>query len=432
MALLTAAKANLQRLALVRLIVVTGQLAAIVYAYGWLDAQLPYGWLLAITLAMALAALFTFWRLRRAWPVTDSEFFAQLLLDVCSLSALLYASGGATNPFVSYYLVPLSIAATVLTGRMTTALALICVAAYTALLFFYQPLPLFSPHLSPLDHGAHHHAENAINPHVFGMWGNFALSAALITYVVVRMANALREQQRELNRRREQALHSEQLLAVATLAAGTAHELGTPLATMTVLLDEMHSGDAQLQADIDLLKQQVRSCRVTLKKLVSTAETHQQQHFTAQPIAEFMCELLERWQVMRPAARFEWQQTPAASSPPLRADETLRQAIINLLDNGADTDSGPLLLALDWDAQTITLRIRDRGPGLALDIAEQLGKPFVTSKGKGLGLGLFLSHATIERCGGEIRLYNHPDGGTEAILRLPVAGVPDETAAHGG
>jgi two-component system, sensor histidine kinase RegB len=415
MATLTAAKTNLQRLALVRLVVAAGELAALIYAFSWLHAELHFGLLLGIVLLLALAALFTFWRLAQAWPVTDAEFFVQLLLDVASLSVLLYASGGATNPFVSYYLVPLSIAAAVLPWRYTASLALICVAAYSTLLLIYVPLPLFSPVL-----GEHqHHADSVINPHILGMWCNFALSAALITYVVVRMANTLREQQRELNLRREQALHNEQLLAVATLAAGTAHELGTPLGTMIVLLDDMQTDNEELRADIDLLKQQVQSCRTTLKKLVSTAETHQHQQFSAQAADIFVRELLQRWHVVRPSAQFVLQCDNNA--PEIRVNETLRQAIINLLDNGADADSEPLQLTLSWDNEFIALRIRDRGPGIGFDIAEQLGKPFVTSKGKGLGLGLFLSHATIERCGGDIRLYNHPDGGTEAVLRLPIA-----------
>ncbi len=431
MALLTAAKANLQRLALVRLLAITGQLVATIYAYGWLQAPLHYSWLLGVIGLLALATVLTFWRLGRAWPVTDAEFFAQLLLDVGSLSALLYLSGGATNPFVSYYLVPLTIAATVLPWRYTLALSIVSITAYTALLFFYEPLPLFSM-AQAHEHLAHEHMHHAapqptqsLNPHILGMWFNFTLSAALVTSVVVRMANALREQQRELNMRRESALHSEQLLAVATLAAGTAHELGTPLNTMTVLLDDMHSDDAELAADIALLRQQTQVCRATLKKLVDTAETHRQQQYIAQDAGEFVRELLERWQVLRPDARFELT-TAAAKAPRIRIDEALRQAIINLLDNGADTQSGPLELTLGWDAQAIELRIRDHGPGIALDIAEQLGKPFVTSKGSGLGLGLFLSHATIERCGGEIRLYNHSgvapeDSGTEAVLRLPLA-----------
>ncbi|MFT3929586.1 MAG: ATP-binding protein [Spongiibacteraceae bacterium] len=433
MALLTAAKANLQRLALVRLLALTGQLMATIYAYGWLRAPLNYAALFAILGLLALATIFTFWRLGRSWPVTDPEFFAQLLFDVGSLSALLYLSGGATNPFVSYYLVPLTIAATVLPWRYTLALSAISIVAYTALLFFYEPLPLFAPvhdHSHALmQHGQHGLPQptQSINPHILGMWFNFTLSAALVTSVVVRMANALREQQRELNMRRENALHSEQLLAVATLAAGTAHELGTPLNTMTLVLDDMHSGDANVQADIALLKQQTQICRATLKKLVDTAETHRQQQFERQAADRFLHELLERWQVMRPDARYALNIESANteidnnSAPHLRADEALRQAIIHLLDNGADTQSGPLELRLRWDANNIELRIRDHGPGIAHDIAEQIGKPFVTSKRGGLGLGLFLSHATIERCGGEIRLFNHAEGGTEAVLKLPIA-----------
>lgn len=420
MASLTAFKANLQRLALARLVVITGQVVAIIYAYGWMRAHLDYPWLIGTVCAMLLATIFTFWRLGRPWPVTDIEFFAQLLVDVGGLSALLYASGGATNPFVSYYLVPLVIAATVLPWRYTLTLALICIGAYSALLFFYVPLPLFLPSSGHFHHGG------TLSPHILGMWCNFALSAVLITFVVVRMASTLRDQQRELNARREDALHSEQLLAVATLAAGTAHELGTPLGTMTLLIDEIqngldarHSSATQLRTDIATLRQQTQICRATLKKLIDTAETHRQQQHTDQQADMFLGELLERWQVVRPDARFHLQ-IAAGPVPAIRVDETLRQAIMHLLDNGADTQSGPLELQLDWDEHHLELHIRDHGPGIPLDIAEQLGKPFVTNKGNGLGLGLFLSHATIERCGGDIRLYNHPAGGSEAILRLPL------------
>ncbi len=425
MATLTAAKANLQRLAVMRLAIVCALLIALLYAAGWLRAPLAWAPLLLVVTLLAGAAIFTFWRLGRSWPVTDAELFTQLLFDVLVLSLLLYFSGGATNPFVSWYLVPLAIAAVVLPRRYCVALALICLGLYSALLFLYQPLALFEP---AVGHVHHHHDGDApvLNLHILGMWFNFALSAALITYVVVRMASALREQETELRRRREQALHQEQLLAVATLAAGTAHELGTPLSTMTVLLDEMHSDDPQLNEDIALLRQQVNSCRATLRQLVETARQHQQPQPTAMPVTDALQQVLERWRLLRPQAQFtlEVKGTPqvddVGASPPLALDTALQQAIINLLDNGMDA-GGPLLLTLDWPDDTIELRIRDRGPGLPLELAEQLGSPFVTTKGKGLGLGLYLSHATAERCGGSVHLYNHPDGGTEAVLRLPVA-----------
>src|SRR5690606_1456886 len=240
------------------------------------------------------------------------------------------------------------------------------------------------------------------------------------------------------NPHRQDAHNNENLLAAGTLAAGTAHELGTPLSTMTLLLDDMHSDDAGLNDDIALLKQQVQTCRATLKNLVNTAEANQQQSCAPAPLPEVLHTLLDRWQVLRPNARHSLHiDTPtintstintSTSAPHFACDEALQQAIINLLNNAADTDSGAVELHASWDADTITLRIRDRGPGIALDIADRLGKPFVTTKGKGqnfgLGLGLFLSHATIERAGGDIRLFNHPAGGTEAVLRLPIAKTP--------
>lgn len=426
MALLTAAKANLQRLALVRLIVIGGEIAALTYARFALEADLRYGWLVAAILLQVVTTAFTFWRLRRPWPVTDGEFFGQLLVDVGSLSLLLYCSGGATNPFVSYYLVPLAIAGAVLPSRYTAGLATICIGAYTALLFFYDPLPLLSPLAGAHHHEGHDAAAGIVNPHVVGMWFNFTLSALLITYVVARMANALRDQYEELNQRREQALHNEQLLAVATLAAGTAHELGTPLTTMKILLDDMQAEGPDQRADIELLKQQVQTCHATLKNLVATAESHQRRQFPLQPVDRFLFDALERWQVIRPSARYRLDlSAQTTTAPALRPDETLQQAILNLLNNGADASIEPLELKLEWDERDIVLHIRDHGAGVPLEIAEQLGKPFVTSKGKGLGLGLFLSHATIERCGGDIRMYNHAEGGTEVVLRLPIEGAAD-------
>ena len=357
MALLTAAKANLQRLAAVRLIVIGGEIAALIYARTVLDAELRYNWLLAAILLQIAATAFTFWRLRRPWPVTDGEFFGQLLVDAGSLGLLLYCSGGATNPFVSYYLVPLAIAGAVLPSRYTVALAAICIGAYSTLLFFYDPLPLLAP-LAGAHHHEHHTAAGSlVNAHVVGMWFNFTLSALLITYVVTRMANALRDQHDELNQRREQALHNEQLLAVATLAAGTAHELGTPLSTMKIVLDDMPGDDPTLRADIELLKQQVQACHATLKKLVATAESHQRQQFPLQAVDRFLHDALERWQVIRPAARYRLDISSVGTPPALRPDETLQQALLNLLNNGADASADPIEITASWDARDIELRI---------------------------------------------------------------------------
>ncbi len=155
------------------------------------------------------------------------------------LTGLLYLNGGATNPFVSLYLVPLAISAATLSVRFTVALAAFCLVAYSLLMFYYHPLQILSPNHEMVLNSEHHTMHmtdgNPVNWHVVGMWLNFVLSTLLISYFVLRMARALRAQDAELSAIREKQLRDEQLLGIATLAAGTLHELGTPLATMTLL-----------------------------------------------------------------------------------------------------------------------------------------------------------------------------------------------------
>src|SRR5690606_14130236 len=142
--------------------------------------------------------------------------------------------------------------------------------AYSLLLFFYQPLPDLTPPGLHLEH-----EEPGLSLHILGMWFNFLVSAAIITWFVVRMADELRSREEMLSRYREDSLRNELVLAVATQAAGTAHELGTPLGTAAILLKEMeeeYAGQPELLRDIRLLRKQVSLCRGTLKELVSKAD----------------------------------------------------------------------------------------------------------------------------------------------------------------
>lgn len=415
---LAASAANLRWLVSIRLIVVIGLLIAVVYVELNNTAQLHYPIHLGAIFIYATLTLATALRLRKQWPVTDLEYFAQLMLDVIIISVLLYFSGGASNPFVSYYLVPLTISAAILPWRYTWMIACLSITAYSLMLFYFQPLGAMEQHTQ---HGT---SNNSFNQHVLGMWFNFSLSAGLITYFVVKMASSLRQQEARLVNHREDELRDEQILAVATLAAGTAHELGTPLSTITVLIDEMeqdYQAQDPLKDDLLLLRQQVDSCREILRNLVNTAETHSAAQRKTVAIDDYVKYILEHWQVLRPNACFELTIASHLVMATLDVDATLEQAIANLLNNAADASGQTLHINLDWDEQFITLSIRDHGPGVPLDIGHHIGKPFVTTKGKGLGLGLglFLSHATVARYGGEIRLLNHPCGGTIAELQLP-------------
>ncbi|ARN74618.1 ATP-binding protein [Oceanicoccus sagamiensis] len=414
---LTASIANLRRLAIIRLILIFALLTALIYIYLGPAPPLLDTAHLSILAFMSLVNMLTYWRLQQPWPVTDIEYFFQLLVDMGSFTLLLYFSGGASNPFVSYYLVPLTISAAVLPWRFTWVVAGLSLSAYTLLLFFYKPLPFLQPAMDHSQHG------NALNAHIVGMWITFALSTGLITYFVVKMANALRQQDISQAANRENDLRDEQILAVATLAAGTAHELGTPLATMTVLVEELQQDYQQqkdLGQDLSLLNTQLTSCKRILQGLVSTAEAHNHGRRQSVVLADYISQLLNHWQVLRPDAHYQFSATKACYQLTLEVDTTLDQAINNLLNNAADAKPDNIEVTVDGNNHELTVMIRDHGEGIDPDVAEQLGKPFISTKGKGLGLGLFLSHATINRYNGSITLHNHPEGGTLATIKLPV------------
>lgn len=407
---------NLQRLCLIRGVVLGGQSLALLVAVLVWEWPLPVATLSIILVTMGLITLLTWWRAGQRWPIADEEFVAHLLVDVVALTLVMYEVGGASNPFVSFFLVPICIAATTLPWRFTWLVTACSVAAYSGLLFFYQPLQFLEPH----------HTGPGINLHVVGMWFNFALSAALITYFVVQMSGAVRKRDQALAKIREQRLQDEQLLAIATLAAGTAHELGTPLSTMRIIADELLDDatlPANLREDVATLDGQLALCKDILGRLTTTAQDFSAGRTSHIAVHKFFSLLKEHWQLLRPSlhdARFEIELAPDRL---MVMDTTLEQAIINLLNNAADVSPDKVTLRCFLDNDYFVVAIEDEGPGLPHGQADKLGKPFVSTKGKGLGLGLFVSHAAANRYGGELLWRNRKPIGSRVELRLPHAGV---------
>ncbi|MFF7707049.1 ATP-binding protein [Pseudomonas sp. NPDC007930] len=407
---LSATRQNLWRLTLVRILVLAAQAGSVGFAY--LTHLLPLPWLpLVITLAFsAVLCALTAARLRLPLPVTEFEYAVQLGCDLLIHSVLLYYSGGSTNPFVSYYLVPLTIAAVTLPWIYSLALSGLALVSYTLLLVRFYPLEAFPVARESMQ--------------VYGMWLSIALAAGVITFFAARMAEELRRQEQWRAERREEGLRDQQLLAVATEAAGAAHELGTPLATMSVLLKEMRQEhtdkDPALQEDLALLQDQVKLCKETLQQLVRAAEANRRLDVSARPVTLWLDESTNRWHLMRPETTYRYQMLGKGTPPLLAPPPDLTQALLNLLNNAADACPDDLAVTLDWDDENIFIRIRDHGPGVPLAIAEQIGKPFFTTKGKGFGLGLFLSKASVTRAGGSVKLYSHEEGGTLTELRLPL------------
>jgi len=446
---------NLQGLFALRNFEIAAQLLAMLVAIRFLGISLPFLPMLAVSSTLALVNILTQLRLKKDWPVTDTEFAVQLLIDIVALMALLYLSGGSTNPFVSLFLLPLTVAAAALPSRYTWAIAGITLGCYTLLLFYYVPLPAVPVDITALgsiwgtppdisgSHAGHDMASHNMGSqdmaghsgnfglHVLGMWFNFLLSAGLIAVFVVRMAASLRERDRLLAATREEALRNERIIALGTLAAGAAHELGTPLATMAVVIQELqreHGGNADLSDNLRLLRGQVDNCKTILTKLVASSGEARAEGGGAQALDVYLDDLLAQWQLIRPQINVRAAWHGPQPSPAIFAEQTLGQAIINLLNNAADASPQGVEIEGLWDERELAVEIRDRGPGLTPEMANKAGRVFFTTKGPthGLGLGLFLANATIERFGGKVSMFNREGGGACVRVTLPLSSLATE------
>ena len=428
---ISAARQNLRQLSIIRNIALGGQLLALLFFSQIQTIGLPVNILSVILAFYALIIIATWWRSFQKPAITEPEFFGHLLMDILFFTALLYFSGGASNPFISYYLVPISIAATTLPTRYTWSVALLSLGAYSWLLGNHFPIAALAP-MSGSGMSEHGHHSSSNNLHIMGMWCNFAVSALLITYFVTRMASTLKQQEIKLAQQREDQLRDEQVIGIGTLAAGTAHELGTPLNTMKILVDEMQHESSEIKAEpnsanahysnfaeeLIILQQQIEQCRTTLKQLVVTAETSTDS-LEVKPAREYFDKLLERWQVMRPKTQANIHYAGNLPECMVCFHPTIAQSLTNLLNNAADA-SLAVDVNLSWNAQEVHLNIRDYGKGITSEQQETLGQPFNSDKPNGMGLGLFLTQASVNRYGGRVSISPAEGQGTLTQVVLPL------------
>jgi len=412
---ISATPGNLRRLVVLRYFVLAAVGVALAAAqFGW-NMQLPLRPVGAAFAFLGLLNLLAHARLRMSWPVTDVEFFANLLGDVLGLTVLLYFAGGSTNPLVSLYLLPLMIAATILPARYNWSVAALAVVCYSLLLFWYLPLG-----------EQQHHGEGAaeFNMHVLGMWATFLVSAGLIAHFVASMAHSLRQRDRMLALAREESLRNERIVALGTLAAGAAHELGTPLATMTLLADDMarrYAGQPDLREDAADMQTQIANCKSIIGALTDSAGAARGESGRAQAADSFLDEVLAKWLLMRPAVSVDCRWSDATPAPSIIVEQTLSQAVINLFNNAADASPSTVEILGRSEADQVVIEIKDRGPGLSAEVARRAGEAFFSTKSPaGLGIGLFLANATIERFGGKVRIFNREGGGACTQIALPI------------
>ena len=348
------------------------------------------------------------------------------LLDTLSLTVMLGLTGGANNPFSLLYLVQITLSAIVLRKFWTWVLGALSTACFGLLFFFHRPLAVFQTH----------HAEEGLSPHLIGMWIAFVIAAALITFFTGNIANALRRREQEVLELQDQVSRHERLASMVTLAAGAAHELGTPLGTIAVVARELEryasniSKDNATLEDARLIRSEVDRCRVILERMSAQG---------AQPMGETP----ERVRVLSLLTQV-CGQFPESQQAVLRIDLTdgtldavlpiqaAAQSVAALIQNALDAniDRRPIHIGAAKNGSTLQISVQDRGHGMSDSVLRHIAEPFFTTKepGKGMGLGTFLVRTFAQNLGGRVLFVSSPAEGTTATMELPL--IPSSEIAH--
>jgi two-component system sensor histidine kinase RegB len=405
---------------------IVGQAAVIAYVEWGLKIGLPLT-ALSVILVVELAANvgFEVW-LRRRFPVSEPVVAAAMALDVSCFTALLYLTGGPLNPFSFLYLVHIALAALVLRQLWAWTLVLLSIGASAALFVRHVPLPM--DHGMGMTSAAHHHmmhhgAGEPLDMHLRGMWVAFAVAAAFIVYFINRVTGALSEREAELARARELAARTEKLASMATLAAGAAHELATPLSTIAVIAKELERATTldSIAADARLVREQVERCRSILTQLSEGAGEAPGEAARPTSLEELVRVALDGL-TAPDRVRLEWAEGAYGSAivVPLRA---VAQALRSVLSNGIDASPSDrdVVLRIEPSGSAFRFEIADSGTGMSSEVLAHATEPFFTTKdpGRGMGLGLFLTRSVVEHLGGAIDIDSKPGEGTRVVVTVP-------------
>jgi len=389
-----------------------GQLAAALIAGWWLDLSLPWAWLMLIISLTALTNMVLVVYLRRSNTLPAILVPGLLLLDVLLLTALLGATGGPHNPFCQLYVIHVAMAVVAGPARWTWGIVGAAVLCYGGLFRYSQPLV---PSL-------------AEDVYTAGSWAALTITAGVIAYFIGRLRVNLGERETQLATMRLRVEQGERLTSLASLAAGAAHELGTPLGTIAVVAHELErtAQNAEMSSaiveDVRLIRSQVDRCRGIVDRMNIENVRYDRQTPDELPVEALMNDLREE---LKPGQfeNLDWDVDPSVHVMEVHRT-ALVQVLAVLIQNAFDAceaEASRVTLSISPEGDYLRFTIRDRGVGMTSHQLRRAGEPFVTTKApqRGLGLGLFLARSVTEHVKGTLTLRSAPGQGTVAVLKFP-------------
>ncbi|HEY4212668.1 MAG TPA: ATP-binding protein [Steroidobacteraceae bacterium] len=410
----TTNRKNMLLLVQLRWIAAVGQLVAIGIAQLFLGISLPLGSMACVLGALLALNAFSYFWARRRTVVSSRALFMSLILDVAALTAQLYLSGGASNPFTGLYLMQVALAVALDVAFAWTIVGL-AAAAFFCLTIFYMPLTLT------------HSTPDLFTLHLAGTFVCFALDAALLVFFLIRITGNLRDRDARLAALKQQSAEHDLIVRMGLLASGAAHELGTPLASVDVILSDWRRmpeirDNAELSEDIAEMQAAVRRCKSIVTGVLKSAGEARGDAPAITTVNEFLNAIGKEWTTATPSAALQYENA-FGPDVPIVADSSLKQIVFNLLDNAFEVSPNWIQLTAKREDDTLLIEVQDAGPGFAPEILEHLGAPYQSTKDRGGGLGLFLVVNVARKLGGSVSARNRPEGGAAVSLHLPLSAL---------
>jgi len=408
---------NMLQLIQLRWIAMLGQVSTIALATFVFDIKLPL-----LQISYVIAGLIAFniashLRWHEEVKVSNRELFFALLVDVSILTLQLYLSGGTSNPFAFLYLLQVILSAVLLEAWSTWFIVVIAGACLFGLSIFYYPLVLPPEHVDSM-------------PGLYqdGVIICFLVNAALLVFFLTRINGNLSSRDAQLADLRQHATEEEHIVKMGLLASGAAHELGTPLATLSVIVGDWRrmpefSKNPELLEEINEMQRQLQRCKSIVSSILLSAGEARGESSVKTTLITFLSNLADDFRATRSIDTFLFENQ-IQHDVPVVFDSALKQMICNLLDNALEASPNWVSLTVSSQNNMLNIVVSDRGPGFLPEILEKLGQPYQSTKGRpGSGLGIFFVVNVARKLGGSVSARNREEGGATVKIGLPLSAI---------
>ena len=389
----------------IRWIAIFGQVLAVLFVSFIIKIQIPFFETLSIILLSVAVNFYSYYEERKNKSISNSKAFSYLLFDTLQLGFLLFLTGGIINPFSILILAPVITSASYLPALMTVILSTISILIIILLNFYFIPLDLGPKFYLP-------------EIYSFGLISALIITVIFIAIYAYLFASSSRQISNALSISKLQILNQKKMTEVGSLSAAAAHELGTPLNTIFLVLNDLLKEkklieDQNISKDIILLKSQAERCKEILQRFSKNPLNLKDEFLDKVKISDLIKINFDKFNKDK---KLILEIIPSDYEPEIIYKDEIMYALGNIIQNAIFYSVGKTKVEINYQKSIVTILITDDGSGFSKDIIDKLGEPYVSKNKNGMGLGIFIAKNLIENMGGNINFYNSKDN--NAIVEI--------------